>query len=273
MSGKWAIRNQLQFDTAMLSDRGMVREKNEDSCFALETSQSRNSQVTYYGLYLIADGMGGHHAGEIASAKVSEIIPSTILENIKTSATEPMFSQLVLGALERANTIIYNMAQNNPALSGMGTTATLGLRVDNQLYIGHVGDSRAYLLRGEEIVQLTRDHSLVASLIETGMITREEAKSHPERNKIYRCLGNTPNVSIDTYREIGNADSLTLQIGDSLVFCTDGLTNYVSDKEVLITVNDSNSASHACQQLIFIANQRGGGDNISTIVVKSDSIK
>ena len=261
----------MQFETAMLSNKGRVRDHNEDSCFALEAGRSTNPTTNYYGLYLIADGMGGHQAGEIASSKAVEIISSSILERIIENSVGLDFFQLVLEAIEKANGEIYNMAQSNPAYSGMGTTATIGLRIDNQLYLGHVGDSRAYLIRNKEILQLTHDHSLVASLVKSGMITKAEAMQHPDRHKIFRCLGISPNVSIDTYKETDNRDSLTLQKGDSLVFCTDGLINYTSDVEILKTLNLAKSASDACQQLVYMANERGGDDNISIIVVKSRS--
>ena len=258
-----------QFDTAMLTDKGMVRENNEDSCFVLETSESTASGTIYYGLYLVADGMGGHKAGEIASAKAVEVISSTILEKVKAADKERIFSQIVVEAIEKANGEIYNMARDNPTFAGMGTTATVGLRVDNQLYLGHVGDSRAYLVRGGSITRLTHDHSLVASLVKAGMITEEEAKQHPERNKIFRCLGNSPDVSIDTYREVGNEDSFIIQNGDNLVFCSDGLTDYVLDNEILAVLIEADSAYYACERLMSVANQRGGDDNISIVVVKS----
>lgn len=269
MDHKRQGKNTMQFDTAMSSDKGMVRENNEDSCFVLETGKSTSSRKAYYGLYLVADGMGGHRAGEVASSRAIEIISSTILDKIKTPDTETTLPQIVLEAIEKANNEIRTIAQSNPAFSGMGTTVTLGLRAGNQLYLGHVGDSRAYLIRGGKITRLTHDHSLVAGLIEAGMITEEESKHHPDRNKIFRCLGNSPQVSIDTYREIGDEDSLILQQGDNLAFCSDGLTNHVSDSEILVVVVEAKSANQACQRLITMANQSGGDDNISIIVVKS----
>ncbi len=265
--------NSVQFDTAMLTDKGMVRENNEDNCFALETSQLTDSTITYYGLYLVADGMGGHQAGEVASAKAVDIISSAMLGSIQSSYKKLNISQLIVQAIEKANSEIYNIARSNPAFSGMGTTVTLGLRVNNQLYLGHVGDSRAYLIRGNSIAQLTNDHSLVASLIQSGMITKEEAKNHPERNKIFRCVGNSQNVSIDTYIETGRKESLIIQKGDSFVFCTDGLSNYVSDNEILAAIEQPKDSYQICQQFISLAKQRGGDDNITVIVVKSKNPK
>ncbi len=269
MDHEWQSKGTMQFDTAMLSDKGMVRENNEDSCFVLETSESTDSGITYYGLYLVADGMGGHQAGEVASAKAVEIISSAILEKIRALSVGLSFPQIILMAIEKANNQIYNIAQTNPAFSGMGTTVTLGLRVDNQLYLGHVGDSRAYLVRGGEIVRLTRDHSVVEGLVRAGMITQEEAKHHPDRHKIFRCLGNSPNVFIDTYKEIGNEDSLIIRGGDNLIFCSDGLTSCVSDNEILAVVVGAKSAHYSCEQLVSMANEEGSKDNISIIVVKS----
>ncbi len=147
----------------------------------------------------------------------------------------------------------------------MGTTVTLGFRLDNDLYLGHVGDSRAYLIRKGMIEQLTEDHSLVAQLLKEGVITPEEAKEHPEKGKILRCLGVSDKVVIDT-------SSQTLCDGDSLVFCSDGLTTCVTDNEILDCVRQSKNAGAACYGLINLANSRGGEDNTSVIVVNVLSI-
>ena len=271
---KREARADLQFDTAMLSDKGMARRNNEDSCLVVEPRQSTDSGRTSYGLYLVADGMGGEQAGEVASARAVERISSVILENLRAPDKKPRsYAELVQDAIGEANREIYNMAGTNPTVSGMGTTVTLGFRVGNEVYVGHVGDSRAYLIREGKIEQLTHDHSVVGGLIKAGMITPEEAKHHPERGKIFRCLGNSPTVFIDTYREIGNEERLILQSGDSLVFCTDGLTNYASDEDILATVEEASDAYHACQRLVWLANQRGGDDNISVIVARAIGIR
>jgi len=267
-------KRNFHFDTACLTDLGMIRQNNEDACLVLEISRSTDSGKNSYGLYLVADGMGGEQAGEVASSKAVEVISSAVLENLITPPDKLQSPfELVRNSIEKANSEIYNMARKSPQLSTMGTTLTLGFRVNNELYLGHVGDSRAYLIRDGIIKQLTHDHSVVAGLLKAGLITPEEARQHPDRGKIFRCLGSSPNVAIDTYREVGDEEKLDLQHGDSLVFCTDGLTAHVSDEEILAEVEKSNGACEACQRLIWLANERGGTDNISVIVAKSKNIK
>jgi protein phosphatase len=264
-------RKRLLFDTAVLTDRGMVRRNNEDSSLALDVSEPNTLGAESYGIYLVADGMGGHQAGEVASEMATQMISATLLDSLRQASESLSPSHLVKQAMERANTEVYNMAGSNPEFSTMGTTVTLGLRLGNELYLGHIGDSRAYLIRKGRIQQLTEDHSLVACLLKAGAITLEEAKMHPDRGKILRCLGVSAGVTIDTYRQTGNQDKLTLHNGDSLVFCTDGLTGYVSDGEILDCLQGGGNAHSICQDLVNLANLRGGEDNISVIVVKVKS--
>jgi len=266
-------KRNFHFDTASLTDTGMIRQNNEDSCFTLEVTQSADLSTDSYGVYLIADGMGGEQAGEVASTRAVAEISSAILDSLKIPNKVESFSDLVSQAVEKANSELYQLARSDPKLSSMGTTVTLGLRVNNELYLGHVGDSRAYLVRRSVIRQLTQDHSVVAGLLKAGMITQEEARQHPDRGKIFRCLGSSPDIVIDTYKEIGNEEKLILRQGDSLVFCTDGLTTHVSDDEILTEVEKPDDAYDACQRLIWLANQHGGTDNISVIVVKSRDTK
>ncbi len=246
----------------------MIRENNEDSSLVLETSLPITSETVSLGIYIVADGMGGHQAGEVASKMAVRIISTTLLDDFREAKGAPSPSLLVKQAIDKANAEIHASASSNPHLSSMGTTVTLGLRLDNGLYLGHVGDSRAYLIRGEGIKQLTEDHSVVAQLLKAGMITPEEAKTHPDRGKIVRCLGTSEQVAIDTYSQSGKKDKLALQNGDSLVFCTDGLTGHVSDEEILGCVQKSDDAHSACRDLILLANLRGGEDNISLILVQ-----
>jgi protein phosphatase len=261
---KWSFR----YDSASLTDIGMSRLNNEDACLSLELSQSIGSKTVSYGIYLVADGMGGHAAGEVASAKAVEKISSSILEAVNSPDKSNSFSEAVKESVEKANDEIYNMAQSNPRLSAMGTTVTLGVRISNELYLGHVGDSRCYFVRDGKIKQLTRDHSVVGGLLERGMITPEQAKLHPDRGKICRCLGSAAEVSIDTCETTGYGEKLILQDGDELAFCTDGLTNDVSDEEILECVEKKEDAYAVCRDLVRLANVKGGDDNISVIVVR-----
>jgi protein phosphatase len=249
----------------------MVRENNEDSSLALETSLPTTPETVSLGIYIVADGMGGHQAGEVASKMAVRIISTTLLDKFREAKGVSSPSLFIKQAIEKANAEIHARAHSNPQLSSMGTTVTLGLRLDNTLYLGHVGDSRAYLIRGGRIKQLTEDHSVVAQLLKAGMITPEEAKTHPDQGKIFRCLGTSEQVAIDTYSQSGKKDNLILQNGDSLVFCTDGLTGHVSDDEILDCVQKGNDAHSTCRDLILLANLRGGEDNISLIVVRVKS--
>jgi len=263
----------LIFDTATLTDPGMVRENNEDSSFALETSLPTTSEAVSLGIYIVADGMGGHQAGEVASKMAVQIISTTLLDKFREAKGAPSPSLFVKQAIEKANAEIYASASGNPHLSSMGTTVTLGLRLDNRLYLAHAGDSRAYLIRKGKIKQLTEDHSVIAQLLKAGMITPEEAKTHPDQGKIFRCLGTSEQVVIDTYAQGGKKDNLILQNGDILVFCTDGLTGHVTDDEILDCVQRGDDARSTCRDLILLANLRGGEDNISLIVVSAKAGK
>ena len=264
-------KRDLHFDTALQTDRGMVREGNEDCCFVLDSTWSGQSQMASYGIYIVADGMGGHRAGEVASSKAVEVLSASILEGLRQSGEARPYSQLVTQAIEKANTEIYNMACFDPQLSSMGTTVTIGLRVNDELYLGHVGDSRCYLIRDGNIEQLTEDHSVVGGLVRAGMITPEQAKTHPDRAKIYRCLGTADAVSVDTYEGSASEGKLTLQAGDKLVFCSDGLTGHVSDTEIKDCAERETSAESICRYLTSLANQSGGEDNISVIAIRVES--
>ncbi|MEJ2739229.1 MAG: Stp1/IreP family PP2C-type Ser/Thr phosphatase [Dehalococcoidia bacterium] len=256
------------YKAAMLTDTGLVRSHNEDSVFIFDSSQQTEPVPISYGLYIVADGMGGHQAGEVASQKAIQIIKSRLLENVDYILNTDINAQ-IREAFEKANSEIYHASQTSPLLSGMGTTATLGLRSSDRLYIGHVGDSRAYLIRSGEIIRITRDHSLVESLITSGVITKEEARVHPDRNVITRALGTSINIMVDSYKDYTGKDSILLNSNDRIVFCTDGLTNEANEDEILEIIQQVPDVSIACQNLVEVANNRGGNDNITVIVVQS----
>jgi serine/threonine protein phosphatase PrpC len=263
----------LTLDSSALTDLGLVRENNEDSCFVHETNLLLGSRTVSLGIYIVADGMGGHQAGEVASKMAVQIISAAILDRCKTANYLKSPSLLIKEAFNKANAEIYNRACANPLLSAMGTTVTLGLRLDDKLYMGHVGDSRCYLIRGKKIKQLTEDHSVVAHLLKAGMITPEEAKTHPDREKILRCLGPSARIAIDIHNNVNKKNKLFLQANDTLVFCTDGLTEHVCDNEILEYVEKKDYANSICRDLIRLANSRGGVDNISLIVIRIKSSK
>jgi serine/threonine protein phosphatase PrpC len=256
------------FKVSTQTDTGLVRSHNEDSSFVFDTSQMSELSQVSYGVYIVADGMGGHQAGEVASQKAIQIIKSTLLNNVDNTLNADI-NDKIREAFEKANYEIYNAAQNSPLLNGMGTTATLGLRKSDRLYIGHVGDSRAYLIRKGKIIQLTRDHSLVESLKTSGIITEEESRTHPDRNIITRALGTSMNIIVDSCNEITGKDSILLNKDDRLVFCTDGLTNEINENEILDIIQQLPDVAMACQKLVDSANNRGGNDNITVVVVQS----
>jgi serine/threonine protein phosphatase PrpC len=258
----------MLFETCMQTDTGRVRKNNEDSCFTFDTGNQVQPGRISYGIYIVADGMGGHQAGEIASNKAVDIIRTGLLQNIEDLSVSDV-NTTIREIFQKANSEIYTTSINDPLLNGMGTTATLGLRIHDRLFIGHVGDSRAYLLRAGEIKQLTRDHSLVENLKNAGLITDEESKTHPNKNVITRAIGTSANIVVDSLSQMTNTDSLQFIEKDSLLLCTDGLINLVNDNEILEIVNNSMNARDACRVLIQTANQRGGNDNITVIVVNS----
>ena len=262
----------LALDTVALTDTGMVRANNEDNLFTLDTTEIAVAGLSSCGIYLVADGMGGHQGGEVASDMAVKIIPDFLKERLKSAEKLLDPDKLIGQAIQKANQAIYDAALDTPDLFTMGTTVTLGFRLDNRLFIGHVGDSRAYLVRKNRIRQLTEDHSLVARLLQERVITPEEAKNHPDRNKIYRCLGVSPRIGIDSYRQVSGKKWLPLEVGDILLFCSDGLSGYVSDEEILNCLLKADGAESACQELIRLANLKGGEDNISVIVVRAITV-
>jgi serine/threonine protein phosphatase PrpC len=256
-------KRDLVFDTAALTDIGRLRKNNEDKFFMMDKRGPNGFKATSYGIYLVADGMGGHQAGEVASEIASKVIPGVIKKHLEQESAFFSPLQLIKQGIIQANQEIFGLATEKKHLHSMGTTVTVGLRLDNQLYLGHVGDSRCYLIRNGEIRQLTEDHSLIGFLLRERLITRQEAERHPEKGKIFRCLGVSDRVSVDLIE-------LTLKGYDSLIFCTDGLTNQVNDREILESVARNGHARDVCRNLINIANTWGGEDNTSIIAMKSN---
>jgi protein phosphatase len=265
------VRKNLLFDTASLTDPGMVRENNEDCSYVFDADKDDIVGAPSYGIYIVADGLGGHQAGEVASNMAVQIISATLKDNLSHKGKISPPSELIAQAIEKANTEIYNNAHSNTQLSTMGTTVTLGLRLNSDIYLGHLGDSRAYLIRKGRIRQLTEDHSVIASLLKAEIITEKDVRTHPDRGKIFRCLGISPQILADTYNKANKNGKLNLHDGDSLVFCTDGLTGHVSDEEILECINEVEDAQSICRSLVDKANERGGEDNISIVVVKAKS--
>jgi len=227
---------------AALSDVGRVRKNNEDSWHA-------DGRV-----FVVADGMGGHQAGEVASSVAVERFLGYDLENRHL----PPMKRLNEGILA-ANDLLASMAAETPGLEGMGTTFT-ALVLEEGAFLGHVGDSRAYLLRDGRLTSLTRDHSLVAKMVREGFLTPRQARVHPRRNVILRALGMERRLVVD----LASPD---LRAGDRVLLCTDGLTSGLDDEELEAILAGVEDPEECCRRLVMEANARGGEDNITVVVI------
>lgn len=241
------------------TDVGKVREVNQDNFAAIDL----------LGLYIVADGMGGHAAGEKASlSAVStgiEVFSSYDFETKRLSGSDIDLDieEVIKVAFKEANNRIIQSSISSIHLQGMGTTEVIAVYSNNRVYLGNVGDSRAYLIKPDKIIQLTKDHSVVQDLKDQGLITEEEAKVHPYRNVITRCLGMQAEIEVDTF-------TFDLEIGDKVLMCTDGLTNLLSNDEIKDMINASEDIEAVCKQLVDKANERGGHDNITVVLLHSD---
>ncbi len=226
-----------------VTHKGLVRESNEDSCFIPEHGEN---------FAIVCDGMGGHLAGEVASR--------TAVDSLKRSLDGAMPGQEMLrAAIREANIDIYRMAQDNPAYSGMGTTLTAIWWSDENVYLGHVGDSRLYRFDGSTLRRLSHDHTFVQELVDMGEISEEEARTHPRRNLITRAVGTWLNVDIDTA-------SFEREKGSIYLLCSDGLTTMLSDDEIADTLK-AGSPDVQLRELLNLALVRGGTDNITALLV------
>lgn len=261
----------LRFKIAARTDQGRVRKNNQDSIY---TGTFKLHGVTAR-LALVADGMGGAKAGEQASRIASEVTRAQIERNGsgQTTPDDAAWQDLLRTAAREANRRVYEESRSDEDRKGMGTTLTIALIVGERLHVASVGDSRAYLLNaggvtedGATTAQLTSDHSLVARLVDIGQITAEQARTHPQRNLLYRSIGTDPSVEVDTLSE-------QLEPGDVVLLCSDGLVNHVRDEEIAQIALEQLDPDRACEQLVGIANERGGRDNISVVIVRVEGKK
>ncbi|MGH7606443.1 MAG: Stp1/IreP family PP2C-type Ser/Thr phosphatase, partial [Gemmatimonadales bacterium] len=216
-------------------------------------------------LFVVADGMGGAAAGELASEMATDTIYAHLLKtwHAEDEATPQRFAYRLKEAVEVANASIHAHARAHPEVRGMGTTTTAAGVLADHLYLTQVGDSRAYLIRGGEAHQLTKDQSLMQRLVEAGELTEEEAAHSERRNIILQALGPDPKVKVDlTHQEVRR--------GDILVLCSDGLSGQVKKEEIARVVTAAADLSAACDELIALANARGGPDNITVVVARFD---
>jgi len=239
---------------------GKQRQHNEDAFLVADEAK----------LYLVADGMGGHAAGEIASRIAVDSISEFILHTREDDGTWPhaydeqytRSTNRLMAAVRLANTRVLEAMRKDARLRGMGTTVVACLADDDTMSVAHVGDSRAYLVRDGRLSRLTNDHSWVFEQVQAGMLTEEEAEKHPLRNVITRALGGALSVSPD-------ASEVASKPGDVYLLCSDGLTGMVPEDEILRVVSGNKELETACQTLIDLANERGGLDNVTAILVKT----
>lgn len=235
-----------------LSDVGRIRKINEDS-FRIFTSD----EYTYA---IVADGMGGHQAGEVASQMAVDIIGDYINTNMKAELDRFQALEVLHKAFLKANNDIYEYSCENESVMGMGTTTTLCMIRGGLVLFAHVGDSRAYMV-GDAITQITRDHSYVQELVKLGQITPEEAKHHPRRNYITRAMGTEACVRVDTGIKPYN--------GEKLLLCSDGMFGELEDSEIFDIVSTA-PAKDGVKRLVDLANDRGGADNITAVIVEGE---
>ena len=232
------------------TDIGLVRDVNQDYVFS-----SAAPIGNLPNLLVVADGMGGHRAGEYASRLAVEILKQSLTDSVETNPEAMMKNAII-----HANEGVLNAARQDAKLNGMGTTLVVATVIERTLYFANVGDSRLYLIN-EDIKQLSKDHSLVQEMVRLGGINRDEAKYHPDRNIITRAIGVKDEIEIDFFE-------YRLQKGDVILMCTDGLCNMVEDEEILHIVKCSRDVVEAVELLIERAKANGGSDNIGVIVAE-----
>src|SRR5437588_8821929 len=270
----FTTRKPIRVEVFAKSDRGRTRDHNEDKFLVADLTKKsasllpevRRHDIGPRGtLLVVADGMGGAAAGEVASAMATDTIYAHLMKtwNAEDEVTPQRFAYRLKEAVEVANASIHAHAKAHPEVRGMGTTTTAAGVLNDQLYLTQVGDSRAYLIRGGEAHQLTKDQSLMQRLVEAGELTEEEAAQSERRNIILQALGPDPKVKVDlTHQEVRR--------GDILVLCSDGLSGQVKKDEIAKIVTAAPNLSSAFDQLIALANERGGPDNITVVIARFD---
>lgn len=237
--------------TASLSDTGRKRQLNQDVVYSSELPVGNLPN-----LFMIADGMGGHKAGDYASRYAVD----TVCREVQDSKEEN--PEIILqNAISRANADIFMLSEENKDLEGMGTTVVAATIYGNRMKVGNVGDSRLYIINGKNIRQITTDHSLVEEMIKAGSLERENARTHPNKNIITRAVGVTDNVRVDFF-------DVELQEGDIVLLCSDGLSNMLEDEEIRMIINAQRDICEKAEALVRAANQNGGRDNISLILIE-----
>lgn len=236
--------------TFSVTDAGVVREMNQDYYFSSDTAVGNLPN-----LFIVADGMGGHKAGDYASRYTIERVVASVSRN---TGEEPI--AIMKEAINKANELLVAESREDESKSGMGTTLVIGTIIGNKLFVANIGDSRLYVV-GQNMRQITRDHSLVDEMVRLGEINADEARVHPDKNIITRAVGTSDHVEADFFEVEITAD-------DTILLCTDGLTNMVRDDEILDIIKKYDNAQAATMQLVKEANVNGGRDNITVMIIK-----
>ena len=236
-----------------LTDPGMVRSQNQDHYAIVKLGRDQL-------LAIICDGMGGARSGNIASQMAVEVFVEEVKRTTRANMKPARIDNMLEQALEMANEAVYEQSQLSEEYRGMGTTLVAAFFQKDQLTVANVGDSRAYLFNKDGVKSITTDHSLVELMVQRGEITREAAKFHPGKNLITRAVGTEAKVSCDLYH-------LKLNKGDSVLLCSDGLSNVMSDQEILFEVIHGVNKNDCCQRLMNIANYRGSPDNVTVALI------
>ncbi|GAB4516114.1 MAG: protein phosphatase 2C domain-containing protein [Anaerolineae bacterium] len=245
------------------TDVGQRRQENEDSVYSSLSANHCNDDLPDFGLFIVADGMGGHEHGKLASSTVARTVAAEVTRKVFVpmlsgeASNIPPLTEALVHAVEAANNRVY---QNLP--ERCGTTCTAVAMQGDRAYVAHVGDSRVYIITKDDIEQLTRDHSVVQRLIEVGQLKREEAAGHPRSSELYRVVGFNATVEVDVM-------SRRLPPHSSLLVCSDGLWNMVDEATIHSIVNSTPDVQLACQKLVAMANVNGGEDNVSVILLRN----
>ena len=252
-----------RIQTGWLTHIGQQRKTNEDAILVAQAVQDGDHSLPPFDLLVLADGMGGHKSGEVVSALAARTVARHILQQVylaalsqrEHSAAQPSITEVLVESINLANATVAAV------VPGGGTTVTCAMLLGSQAYIANVGDSRTYLVSADGLEQITRDHSLVDRLVELGQLTLEEAANHPQKNVLYRAVGQSGVLEVDTFIH-------SLSPGQGLLLCSDGLWGMLSDGEMAEIIAQAPSAQAACNALVAAANQAGGRDNISVILAR-----
>ena len=234
------------------TDIGQKRHMNQDFIFTSEEPVGNLPN-----LFVVADGMGGHNAGDFASRYGVSVLVESVRRDKNFNPVKVMRN-----AIEAANREVFSQSRNDPSMAGMGTTMVVCTVVGGYAYIANVGDSRLYLAGSESMTQITQDHSLIAEMVRLGELTPEEGRNHPDKNIITRAVGTNEDVKIDFF-------DVKLETGDQILMCSDGLSNMVEDKRIFEILKGEDTEADKAQVLVDEANANGGRDNIAVIVVEA----